>query len=77
MREAARAIVQFGFAELNAEAIEACYATWNHESRKVLEAIGMSEAEFLPQGFQKRGAWVPEYRMRIERSQSDFAEPSK
>jgi len=27
----------------------------------------MKEVGFIEQGYQKRGAWVPEYRMRIER----------
>jgi len=67
MTEAAQAVLGFGFPTLGASAIEACHATWNTSSRRVLERIGMKEAGFIEQGYQKRGAWVPEYRMRIER----------
>lgn len=67
MTEAAQAIVAFGFERLGAKAIEACHATWNVRSRRVLERIGMSETKFVPQGFLKRSEWVPEYRMRIDR----------
>jgi ribosomal-protein-alanine N-acetyltransferase len=67
MTEAARAVFDLGFERLGAEAIDACDATWNVRSRKVLERVGMTEVEYLSQGFQKRGAWVPEYRMRIEK----------
>lgn len=67
MTEAALAVVEFGFEQLGAVAIEACYATWNVRSRRVLERLGMVEVAYLRRGFQKRGVWVPEYRMRVER----------
>lgn len=67
MTEAAQAVVDFGFDRLDAEAVEACYATWNIRSKNVLERLGMTQVEFIEKGFQKRGAWVPEYRMRIDR----------
>lgn len=67
MTEAAQAVLNFGFTVLDASAIEACHATWNAPSRRVLERIGMKEVGYIEQGYQKRGAWVPEYRMRIER----------
>ena len=67
MTEAARAVVSLGFGRLEAEAIEACHAVWNTKSRRVLERLEMTEVEYLPEGFKKRGEWVPEYRMRIER----------
>lgn len=66
--EAAQTVVRWGFEHFGADAIEACYATWNVRSKRVLERIGMTEVEYLPHGFRKRGAWVPEYRMRVERS---------
>ena len=67
MTEAGQAIVDFGFARLGAETIEACHATWNGRSRRVLERLGMTEVGFVSEGFKKRGEWVPEYRMRIEK----------
>jgi hypothetical protein len=70
MTEAAQAVVEFGFSVLGAKGIEARHATWNIPSRVLLERIGMVEVEYLPQGFQKQGAWVPEYRMLIERKEN-------
>ena len=67
MREAAAAILRFGFEMLGAEAIEACYATWNTPSERVLKAIGMTFETHLPHGFKKRGAWVAEHLMAISR----------
>ena len=67
MTEAAQAVLNFGFTVLGASAIEACHATWNAASRRVLERIGMKEVGYIEKGYQKSGAWVPEYRMRIER----------
>jgi ribosomal-protein-alanine N-acetyltransferase len=69
MTEAAQAVVTFGFGPLQADAIEARHATWNLRSRRVLERLGMTEVGFLEQGFQKRGAWVPEFLMRVEKGQ--------
>src|SRR5208283_2980870 len=67
--EAAQAVVDFGFSILGAKAIEARHAAWNLPSRRVLERIGMVEVEYIPQGFRKRGAWVPEFRMLIRKSE--------
>jgi ribosomal-protein-alanine N-acetyltransferase len=75
MTEVARAIVALGFERLGAETIEACYAAWNIRSRRVLERVGMTEVEYIPQGFQKRGKWVPEYRMRIEKKNQGTLHP--
>jgi ribosomal-protein-alanine N-acetyltransferase len=69
MTEAAHAVVDFGFGHLQAEAIESRHATWNLRSRRVLDRLGMIEVEYLPQGFQKRGEWVPEFLMRLEKGQ--------
>ena len=76
MTEAASAIIDFGFEQLGADAIEACYATWNIRSRRVLERVGMIEVEYLPYGYQKRGQWIPEYRMRREKRSNQSSEPT-
>ena len=68
MTEAAQAVIKFGFEQLHANAIEACYATWNIPSRRLLERLGMVEVEYLEQGFQKNGKWIPEFRMWLEKS---------
>lgn len=65
MSESASAILCFGFQELAATMIEACCATWNVKSEKVLQAIGMRYQEHIAKGYQKRGAWVPEHRYAI------------
>ena len=75
MTEAAQAVIDFGFSALGARAIEARHATWNHPSRRVLERIGMIQVEYIAQGFQKHGAWVPEYRMLIENKRNLPNEP--
>jgi ribosomal-protein-alanine N-acetyltransferase len=69
MKEAAGAVIDFGFERLSATAIESRHATWNVRSRRVLEHLGMTEVEYLAQGFKKRGEWVPEFRMRLDREQ--------
>lgn len=60
MTEAAAAMLRFGFEELSASQIEAGHATWNAASRRVLEKIGLSFVQHVPQGFQKDGHWVAE-----------------
>jgi ribosomal-protein-alanine N-acetyltransferase len=68
MREAAQAVLRFGFEQLEASEIEACYATWNHASERVLRSIGMIFVEHVAHGFRKRGRWVAENRMAISRA---------
>lgn len=68
MSEAAEAVIGIGFDTLNAERIEACYATWNKASKKVLEKIGMSFVKHIPEGFKKRGEWIAEDLMAIEKA---------
>ncbi|HEY0009588.1 MAG TPA: GNAT family N-acetyltransferase [Tepidisphaeraceae bacterium] len=68
MREAAGAVLQFGFEHLKAREIGACHATWNQASEHVLRSIGMTFVEHVPHGFQKRGQWVAENRMAISRA---------
>ena len=65
MSESASEVLRFGFIELDANVIDACCATWNAKSERVLQTIGMRYQEHIPQGYQKRGEWVPENRYAI------------
>lgn len=60
MTEAVGAILDFGFRQLEATAIEACYALWNKASERVLHKNGFQFERYIEQGFQKRGEWVAE-----------------
>lgn len=68
MTEAAQAILRFGFEELGAVRIEACYALWNKASGRVLEKVGMNFVRYIPKGFLKKGEWVEENLMAIDLS---------
>jgi len=68
MSEVMQAIVRFGFESLQAERIEAAYATWNVASKIVLERAGLSFAKHLPHGFQKRGEWVAEDQVAVTKA---------
>jgi len=67
MTETLAAVLQFGFENLGAKRIEAAYAIWNKASEKVLHRNGLSFVEFLEKGFQKRGEWVEENLVAIDR----------
>ena len=67
MTECAQAVLDFGFNELKAEKIEAYHALWNKASERVLQKIGMTFIEYIPQGFIKRGEWVEENRLEVSR----------
>jgi [ribosomal protein S5]-alanine N-acetyltransferase len=60
MTESVGAILEFGFTQLGAVRITACYATWNRASKRVLERNGMSVEQHIPEGFLKNGKWIPE-----------------
>ncbi|MEM7106242.1 MAG: GNAT family N-acetyltransferase [Bacteroidota bacterium] len=66
MTEALAIIVKFGFEQLEARRIEACHATWNKASEKVLQKNRMTFVKFIEQGFKKHGKWVPENQYAIE-----------
>lgn len=68
MTEACREIINFGFTTLNAIRIEAEYATWNIASEKVLKKNGMQFVKFLEKGFEKKGTWVSENLMAIDKN---------
>ena len=69
MTEALRRVLRFGFDELSASEIEACHATWNEASQKVLVRGGLTWREHLAEGFKKRGEWVAEERLSITREE--------
>lgn len=65
MTECAQAILDFGFSKLKAEKIVAFHALWNKASERVLQKIGMTFIEYIPQGFMKKREWVAENRLEI------------
>ncbi|MEM9984385.1 MAG: GNAT family N-acetyltransferase [Bacteroidota bacterium] len=67
MTEAVARILQFGFQELDATRIEAAHATWNQASRKVLMSNKFQFSYHIEQGFLKRGKWVGEDLLAIDR----------
>jgi ribosomal-protein-alanine N-acetyltransferase len=67
MSEAVAAVLRFGFEQLNAQRIEACYATWNTASEKVLIKNGMQFIRHIKEGFIKKGKWVEENLLGIDR----------
>lgn len=73
MTEALAAIINFGFNQLAAQSITACYAIWNKGSEKVLLNNGFTFAAHLEQGFLKKGQWVAENKFELtkERWQSN------
>ncbi|MDW3652624.1 MAG: GNAT family protein [Bacteroidia bacterium] len=69
MTESLAAMLKFGFEELKAQKIEAEYAIWNKASEKVLHRNGLNFVEFLAKGFQKRGEWVAENVVAIDKKE--------
>lgn len=69
MTEAVRVILKFGFEQLYANSIEACHAIWNTGSEKVLTSNGMKFITFIEKGFQKKGRWVSENLLAIEKEE--------
>lgn len=65
MTEALGAVLDFGFQQLQAQVIEACHATWNKASEKVLLRNGMQFVRYIEKGYQKKGVWVPEHLLEI------------
>jgi ribosomal-protein-alanine N-acetyltransferase len=58
--EAARAIINFGFSELNATSITTAHAILNSASKRVIEKLGFIFARENPRGFVKAGKSVAE-----------------
>ena len=72
MSEAAQAIVAFGFQHLEAKRIEACHALWNLKSEKILKKVGMRFIKHIPEGFKKKGQWVDENLLALEKCDWDL-----
>ncbi len=68
MTEAVGGVLKFGFDSLQAHEIEACYAIWNMASEKVLQYNGFKFEKYLEKGFLKKGQWVAENLMVVDRS---------
>jgi [ribosomal protein S5]-alanine N-acetyltransferase len=69
MTESVVAILEFGFDKLGATHIEASYALWNKNSRRVLEKVGMKSIAYIPHAFQKKGRWIEANKMRITKQE--------
>ncbi len=76
MTEALAMVLDFGFATLEAEKIEAAYALWNQASEKVLLRNGFHFIKRIEEGFQKRGEWVAENLVSIDRKAWRFRQPA-
>jgi ribosomal-protein-alanine N-acetyltransferase len=77
MSEAVRAVIEFGFRELQASQIVACHALWNKQSETVLKKNGMSFIEYIPEGFKKKGEWIEENLLGITQSEWNEKELNK
>mgnify|MGYP006270239913 CR=1 FL=1 len=68
MSEALRAVLAFGFEQLQATRIEACHARWNQASERVLRKQGFRFVRYVQHGFQKNGQWVAENLLALDRA---------
>jgi [ribosomal protein S5]-alanine N-acetyltransferase len=73
MSEALPLVIDLAFSRLGAARVEACHATRNIPSKRVLEKMGMRFIKHVPQGFMKNGKWVAEDLLAIEKT--DWKEP--
>ncbi len=67
MSEAVAVVIRFGFEQLKAKRIEACHALWNKASERVLKKNGMEFIRYIEKGFQKKGKWVAENLLGIDK----------
>ena len=58
--EAAQAVIEFGFSRLRVSVVQAAHATWNVQSKRVIEKLGMRFIRENPCGFKKNGKAMPE-----------------
>jgi len=59
--EAAKAVIEFGFSQLGAKIIRRAHATWNVQSKRGFEKLGMRFIGENLCGFEKNGKPVPEF----------------
>ena len=59
--EAAKAVIEFGFSRLDAKVIRGAHATWNVQSKRVFEKLGMRLLGENPVGFEKNGKALPQF----------------
>lgn len=67
MTEVLPGVINFGFNKLNARRIVACHALWNIASEKLLKGVGMKFERYIEKGFMKKGKWVDENVLGIDR----------
>ena len=68
MSECVAALLRVAFEDLAIPRIEASYAVWNEASKRVLTRNGFLFDRHTLEGFKKRGEWVAEDIVVIERS---------
>lgn len=68
MSEAVKVVIDFGFEQLEAQEVEACYALWNKASERVLQKNGMQFVRHIERGFLKKGKWVEENLLAMPKS---------
>lgn len=69
MTKALSRVLSFGFDHLDAIVIEAYHALWNVGSEMVLKKNRMKFIKYVKKGFKKKGEWVEENLLAIERSE--------
>ena len=64
--EAARSVLDFAFSELHGRKVTTSHATWNTQSKRVIEKLGFALTGENPCGFMKGGNPVAELEYEIE-----------
>lgn len=64
-KEAAEAVIAFGFERLKAERIVTAHAIWNIRSKRVIEKLGFTYMRENPEGFYKGGKPLPEHEYEL------------
>ena len=67
-KEAAEAVIAFGFERLKAKRIVTEHAIWNKRSKRVIEKLGFTYMRENPEGFYKGGKPVPQYEYELSGS---------
>ena len=68
MTEAVARILEFGFIQLESEAITAYTTIWNKASEKVLLKNRFTFSRYIEKGIKKKGQWLPENEYTITRN---------